>query len=89
MIITNNHKALADWASKVPKTPLQQSSNIKAVGYDPAEKILVIEYHKGRSYAYQGVTPDQYSNVMAAKSPGKYLHEAIIGNQAFRRQEII
>lgn len=88
MIITQNRKALYDWAQKVPKTPLQKSSNIKAVGYDPGSQTLIIEYHKGRSYAYQGVTPDMHSNIFASESPGKYLHENVIGKPQFRQQEI-
>lgn len=89
MIITTNAKALYEFSQRVPTTPLQGSSNVKAVGYDPGSQTLIVEFHKGRSYAYTGVTPDMHSNILAAESPGKYLHESVISQPQIKRQQIL
>lgn len=63
----------------ISTAPIGRSTNIKAVGYDPATKTLQVDYHKKRSYTYTGVPPETHSNLLAAESPGKFLHENVIG----------
>jgi hypothetical protein len=58
---------------RVPVT----SSNLQSVGYDEESRILTIEFRNGSVYEYEGVPPDVYSELMSAKSHGKYFHRQI------------
>lgn len=88
MIITPDRKALYDLSVGVSMAPLQGSTNVKAVGYDPKTGTLFIDYHRGRTYAYAGIPPELHSNIIAAESPGRFLHENVIGQPQFRSQEV-
>lgn len=48
------------------------STSLAAVGYDPEQKILEIEFHDQRIYHYFGVSEELYTGLMAAESHGKY-----------------
>ena len=54
-----------------------ESSNLKAVGYDIDESILVIEFDSGAAYEYYDVPQYVYDELMAADSKGKYAHQNI------------
>ena len=53
------------------------STDIKSVGYDPATKILEIEFHSGGIYQYLDVPDMVYSDLMNADSKGKYFHRHV------------
>lgn len=53
------------------------STDIKSVGYDPASKILEIEFHSGGIYQYLDVPDMVYSDLMNADSKGKYFHRYV------------
>lgn len=53
------------------------STDIKSVGYDPATKILEIEFHSGGIYQYLDVPDMIYSDLMNADSKGKYFHRYV------------
>ena len=57
-----------------------KSSNIAAVGYDPTEQILEVEFKNGGIFAYQGVPAQEVVNLHGAESVGKYLHSKIRPN---------
>ena len=59
------------------------SSDLAAVGYDGGT--LVIAFHSGGVYAYDGVPPWEYNGLMLAKSHGKYFHAHIEPYYACRR----
>ncbi len=48
------------------------SSNLAAVGYDPAGKVLEIEFLNGSIYQYFNVPNHIYTGLMAAGSHGSY-----------------
>jgi hypothetical protein len=57
------------------------SSQIHAIGYDPATKTMAVQFHKrttdrkpqpGAVYHYQGVEPDHFKEFQ--DSPSKYAH---------------
>lgn len=48
------------------------SSNLSAVGYDPATQILRIAFHNGRVYEYSGIPASIHAGLMAASSHGSY-----------------
>ena len=62
------------------RTPVK-SSMMKSVGYDPATKILHVEFPTGQVYEYSGVTPEQHSAFMAAESMGKHFGKHIAGGK--------
>ena len=48
------------------------SSNLRSVGYDPAQRILEVEFHHGGVYQYYAVPECLYSALMRASSHGEY-----------------
>ena len=53
------------------------SSNLKAVGYDPATKTLEIEFLNGGLYQYSSVPESIYKELMSASSHGQYFDSHI------------
>jgi len=63
-----------------------QSSNIRAIGYDPATRTLEIEFHSGGIYQYFDVPESVHSGLLAAPSKGSYFNERI--KDRYRYQQI-
>jgi hypothetical protein len=57
--------------------PVQGSSNIKAIGHDPATKVLRVEFRDGKSYNYANVGTAKHAALMASESKGSHLHKHI------------
>ncbi len=56
-----------------------ESSNVKAIGYDPETQTLRIQHHKkDRKYDYKDVSAEEFSELMRAKSIGSHLNRLII-----------
>jgi hypothetical protein len=53
------------------------SSNLKTVGYDPASQVLRVGFHGGRTYEYEGVTPEAHKELMESDSKGQHFHRHI------------
>lgn len=62
----------------IPLTPVQ-SSQVKAIGYDPLTKTLACQFTHGPGhlYVYPGVEPKMHADFMAAKSIGKFFGQHI------------
>jgi hypothetical protein len=61
------------------RTPIT-SSNILSAGYDPATKMMEVEFRgKGgnTTYQYHEVPKEVYDGFLAADSKGSYLHSNI------------
>lgn len=58
------------------RTPVQ-SSNLKAIGYDPATKVLEVEFHSGAVFHYNNVPSDHHQKLVGSRSPGAYFHTHI------------
>jgi hypothetical protein len=56
-----------------------KSSQIRSVGYDPAEQVLEIEFHSGGVYRYFGVPTTVHTALLRARSRGKYFEAHIKG----------
>lgn len=56
-----------------------ESSQVKAVGYDPAASELFIEFTRGAVYVYRGVPRDVYDRFLAAESKGRFFSQEIKG----------
>lgn len=54
--------------NRIPVT----SSNLSAVGYDPATSTLEISFTKGGVYQYANVPASVYEGLMSASSHGRY-----------------
>lgn len=63
-----------------------KSSHIKAIGYDPEERHLEVEFHDGTCCRYLGVPPDLHRDLMASDSPGKMMHARVRG--AYKHERI-
>ncbi|MEW6765240.1 MAG: KTSC domain-containing protein [Pseudomonadota bacterium] len=48
------------------------SSNLRAVGYDPATRTLEVEFLNGGLYSYSGVPASVHAGIMSASSHGSY-----------------
>lgn len=57
-------------------TPIK-SSNIKACGYDQAQRRLTIQFHSGTTHHYDDVDEKHHDGLIGAESPGKYFHSHI------------
>ena len=51
-----------------------KSSNIAAIGYEPATELLTVQFHGGQTWEYRGVPADVHSALMAAKSVGGFFN---------------
>lgn len=56
-----------------------ESSNVKAVGYDPLTREMRVEFHGGGIYHLNGVSEEDHQNFLAADSKGKHFHRHIRG----------
>lgn len=64
---------------------LVNSSNIRAVGYEPEIRILEVEFHGGGLYQYSGVPESVYKGLMQAASKGSYFHHHVKDKYPFRK----
>ena len=55
-----------------------KSNMIYAVGYDPKEKILEVVFTKGKIWAYEDVSEEEYKNLIESSSIGSYMRSCII-----------
>ncbi len=63
-----------------------RSSNLAAVGYDPATATLVIRFRSGDVYQYDLVPGSIYRGLRAAASPGAYFAAVIRPFYRYRRR---
>lgn len=54
-----------------------QSTNLVATGYDPGQRILVVVFRGGATWAYREVEPERYEGLRSAESKGAYLRSEI------------
>lgn len=50
------------------------SSNIASVGYDATSQTVYVTFLNGATYAYKGVSQQEYENLRTAPSVGSYLN---------------
>lgn len=61
------------------------SSNIAAIGYDPATMTLEVEFLNGSVYQYLDVPEGEFMNLMGADSKGRYLNQFIKASYRYGR----
>lgn len=67
-----------------PEMIFVDSSNIEAIGYDPGQRDLYVQFHGGRTYVYADVPDQIYGELLQADSKGSYLNREIKSNYAYR-----
>lgn len=53
------------------------SSNVAAVGHDPATSTLHVRFKSGKTYAYHGVPAEKHQALLSAASIGVHLNKFI------------
>jgi hypothetical protein len=54
-----------------------QSGAIRAIGYDPANEELHVEFRSGKTYVYSDVTPAEHEALAGADSIGAHFAKHI------------
>lgn len=62
-----------------------RSSNVRSVGYGPAERVLEIAFHSGGLYRYEDVPADVHAALMASSSKGGFVARFIKDRYTYRR----
>ena len=62
------------------------SSCVSTIAYDEEMGELIVEYNNGRTYHYEGVTPDVARNVINAPSVGEALARSVKGKFGHRKR---
>ena len=62
-----------------------QSSNIESVGYNPESKELLVCFKNGYDYRYYGVPIEEFQELLAAGSKGKYLNAHIKDKYRYKK----
>jgi hypothetical protein len=80
---------------EIPMVTIENSSQIREIGYDSTTKKLLVKFSSGDYYEYSGVTSDAYDQLMGygdyAPAPGELhsvgraLNQAIKGKFEYRK----
>ena len=62
------------------------SPGLRAVGYDPARRLLEIEFPDGSVYQYERVPPDLHRRFLAATSKRSFFEDNI--EEVFTRRRV-
>lgn len=62
----------------IPMTAVQ-SSNVAAIGHDPATRTLAVKFTNGNVYHYAGVPDETVALLRKAPSVGKALGQMVVG----------
>jgi len=66
------------------RRPLE-SSSIASAGYDPATRVLEIEFRNGGLYRYRNVPREIFDALLGAASKGRFFAERIRGKFDYER----
>ncbi len=70
----------------MPRLRTVESASIDAVGYDDANEELYLRFREsGDTYAYYGVEPEVYEELMQAGSMGRFVNLKIKGHYFYRK----
>ncbi len=64
------------------------SSNIAAIGHNPATNELHVQFKTGATHIYSGVTAEQHEAMRDAESVGKHFHAHIKNKHESRKVEL-
>lgn len=66
-------------------TPIENSSNVAAVGYDENSDTLQVEFHNGGTYQYFDVPESLFESLRDADSVGGFLAANIKGSYRYSK----
>lgn len=66
------------------RIPLE-SEALSSVGYDPARRVLEVEFTSGRVYQYFGVPQHEVERLLRAESRGAYFSERVRDRYEFEQ----
>lgn len=69
----------------VPDMEFVSSSNVEAIGYDPASEELHVQFAESGTYAYEGVPEWVFEELRAAPSKGSYINRMIKGTYSYHQ----
>lgn len=58
-------------------THIFDSTNLSTAHYDPNTATLLIHFHNGSVYQYDGVSHELWAGLITAESAGRYFHAVI------------
>lgn len=70
-------------------TPLEGSSNVKAVGYDPATREMQVQFKGGAIYTHANVPAEKHTAFMRAQSYGTHYHDNFRGKPGVKRLDAL
>jgi hypothetical protein len=62
-----------------------ESSSIRSIGYDATTATLVVEFHDGDRYAYDGAPARAHHDLVTAESIGAHFNREVRNAYACRR----
>ena len=54
---------------------ISATGHVRAVGHDPREDTLTVQFANGRIYQFDGVPANIHEQMMEADSPGRFFHQ--------------
>jgi hypothetical protein len=72
---------------KFKMVPVPNSSNIHAVGYDPATMIMRVQFKNGSTYTHADVPPERHAEFMQAASKGSHYHNNFRSKYNVKKEE--
>jgi KTSC domain len=69
----------------IPQMHAVESRSVAKIGYDPAAEAAYVEFHGGGLYAYHGVPPSVYDELLSADSKGTFVNTAIKPRYSVRK----
>lgn len=60
-------------------TPVDRSSTIEAIGYEPATQLLKVKFKSGGTYHFEDVPVAAHQKLITAASVGKHFHKHVKG----------
>jgi hypothetical protein len=62
-----------------------ESSNVKAIGYDPKNSTVFVDFKNGASYEYYDVPERVFHELKNADSVGRFLNMEIKGSYSYSK----
>lgn len=65
--------------------PVENSSNVKAVGYNPQTREMRVQFIGGAIYAHADVSAIKHAEFVTSKSKGQHYHDNFRGKHDVRK----
>ena len=79
---------LVDYWKLIKRAVSVNSTAVDEVTYDENKKLMLVKFHNGRIYSYEGVPRAEYEALIRAHSVGTYMNQEIVGPKKYVSTEI-